>query len=359
MSAQFIRKCSLIVYGQGSIGQSPPSSPGALGPDGTPLIEVSPAPALPGMELGQFRIQFRVAAMDVDAPPTAIIRVLNLASSTVQQIQQEFQNVVLQAGYEGGNFGVIFQGSIIRTRVGRLNNIETFLDIMASNFDAVYNYGVVSRTLAAGADARTIASGIQQAVSTSPAAQASPNALQAGMSYGSIPNSFGTGGTLPRGKVMFGLAREKLRDLAETNSCTWSVGPDGRVNIIPLNNYLQSGLAVAINADTGMIGVPEATQSGIEVRTLLNPLIVLGTAIQLDNDSINTTLNNSAVGFPSYSSFAFFANTNTDGTYRALVVEHEGYTRGSGDDWLTKITALSIDASGSGGAGSVSPYGYT
>ena len=153
MSAQFIRKCSLIVYGQGSIGQSPPSSPGALGPDGTPLIEVSPAPALPGMELGQFRIQFRVAAMDVDAPPTAIIRVLNLASSTVQQIQQEFQNVVLQAGYEGGNFGVIFQGSIIRTRVGRLNNIETFLDIMASNFDAVYNYGVVSRTLAAGADA--------------------------------------------------------------------------------------------------------------------------------------------------------------------------------------------------------------
>lgn len=360
MTDQFIRKCSLIVYGVGQLGAGAPSSspPTSLSsPTSLPTnILPTPAGAQPGLDLSQFRIQFNVEAMDLDTPPTATIRVLNLADATAQQIQKEFQNVTLQAGYENGNFGVIFQGSIIRVRKGRLNNIETFVDIVASNLDAVYNFGVVSKTLAAGSTSQDRLNAIKQGVASSPAAQGTPNALAAGVQYGSIPNSFGTGGTLPRGKVLFGLARDYWNDAADTNACTWSVGPDGRINFIPLTGYL-AGEAVVITAQTGMIGVPEATQNGVEVRCLLNPLIKTGTRIQLDNSSITTTTNVQNAGLIQYGGLPpLFASLSTDGFYRALVAEHEGDTRGQGEDWLTKIVALNVDQS-AGPANSVAAYG--
>jgi hypothetical protein len=352
---QYIRKVGLVVYGVGQSGSGAPSS-------GTG--KSTPADAVPGLDLSAFRIKFHVEAMDIDMPPTAIIRVYNLADSTVQQIKSEFQNVTLQAGYVNGNYGVIFQGSIVRIRKGRVSNIDTFVDIMASNFDAVYNFGVVATTIAKGTNANQRAQAIKTAIANSPAQQGAQaqagNALANGLQYGNIPDSFNTGGTLPRGKVLFGLGRDHLSDLADTTGTTWSVGPDGKVNFIPLDGYLP-GEAVVITAQTGMIGIPEATQQGIEVTTLLNPKIKSGTRIQLDNASINTTqTNNAAAGFPAFGDFQFFASTSDDGFYRAIVVEHEGDSRGTGNDWITKIIALNVDQSGGSGpdgTGSVQPYG--
>ncbi len=360
MSDQFVRKCSLIVYGVGASGT--PSSPGPSSSSSstgvtTVTVNRAPAAAQPGLDLSQFRIQFRVSAMDVDAPPTTVIRVLNLADVTAQRVQKEFQNVTLQAGYENGNFGVVFKGSIVRVRRGRVppGNTDTFVDIMASNFDAVYNFGVVNQTLKAGSTLLQRANAVKDSVNSSPAAQGAGNALASGIQYGSIPTSFNTGGTLPRGKVLFGLARDQLTSLADSGGCTWCVGEDGKIYVLPLTGY-RPGEAVVLTSQTGMLGVPEATQNGIEVRSLLNPLIKLGTRIQLDNKSITTTTNKSATGFPAYGDFQFFASTSADGFYRVLVAEHEGDTRGTGDDWVTKITALSVDQSAAPGS-SVAAYG--
>lgn len=364
MTDQFIRKCSLIVYGVGQTGGGAPSSSGAnaSAAAGSSVASLSPsqpptpAGSQPGLDLSEFRIQFHVTAMDENTPPTATIRVLNLADTTVKQIKQEFQNVTLQAGYENGNFGVIFQGSIICIRSGRLSNIDTFVEIVAASLDAVYNFGVVSKTLKAGASYQDRLNAIQQGVADSPAAQGTPNALAAGVQYGSIPQNFGTGGVLPRGKVLFGLARDHWDDVTDSALCTWQVGPDGKVNFVPLTGYLPSE-AVVITAQTGMIGVPEATQNGIELRCLLNPLIKCGTRIQLDNASIVTTANIQNAGQIEYGGIPpLFASTSDDGFYRVIVAEPEGDTRGEGDDWLTKIIALAVDPSAAPDS-SVLPYG--
>ena len=360
---QYIRKISLIVYGTPPVptgtGIAVPSAPATVPTTPSPLtIAITPkAPAAPtsqpGLDLSNLRIQFHVDAMDVDQPPTATIRVLNLADTTASQIQKEFQNVVLQAGYQNGNFGVIFKGNIIRTRKGRLGSVETFFDIYASNLDALYNFGVVSTTVKAGANRTAVVNAITSSVNASPVAQGSAGAQQQGMQLGYIPSNFGTGGTLPRGKVMFGLWRNYMNDTTASAGCTWQIASDGTIKIIPLTGYLPNQ-AVVINSQTGMIGIPEATPQGIEVRCLLNPSIVPGQKIQLDNASITQTLNNAGnIGFPAYSDYQFFANTSTDGIYRAIVVEHEGDTRGEDEAWLTKIVALSLDQA----SGSVAAYG--
>lgn len=357
---QFIRKCGLIVYGTpptpGGTGLAAPAAPGDLPAYSAPVIPKSQsAQGQPGIDLSNMRIIFQVHAMDTDTPPTAVIRVLNLAETTVQKIKKEFQGVSLQAGYVNGDYGVIFQGSIIRVRSGRISNKDTFVDILASNLDAIYNFGVVNKTLKAGATLQDRLKAIQQSVNASQAASAGPSAFQQGLQYGNIPSSFNTGGTLPRGKVLFGLARDHMTNVADTGGTTWSVGPDGKVNFYPLDNYPQSE-AVVLNSQSGLIKIPEATQQGIEVKCLLNPMIKLGTRLQIDNASINTTINKSPIGFPAYADFQFFANTSNDGFYKSIVVEHFGDTRGEGDeDWRSEIIALAIDPSS--GASPVAAYG--
>jgi hypothetical protein len=365
MADQYLRKTSLIVYGNppspSGTGLAVPDAPAVSSGDtaGNKLASQQPQSGTdqPGIELGALRVNFTVNAMDADVPPTAQIRVFNLAQSTVQKIQKEFQSVTLQAGYETGNFGVIFQGTIIRIRKGRKDHIDSFVDIMASNLDAIYNFGFVNKTLKAGASYKDQVNGIQQAVNNSAVAQGSAGATQQGLQYGNIPDSFGTGGTLPRGKVLFGLAREKLNNVADSTGSVWSIGPDGKVNFHALTGYLP-GEAVVINAQTGMVDVPVATTQGIEVSCLLNPKIKPGTRIKLNNADITTTTNQTqGAGFPAYADFQFFANTSSDGIYVALVVEHEGDNRGHGSDWVTHIVALALDSSGSSGTGNVAAYG--
>jgi len=295
-----------------------------------------------GIDLSQLRIQFRTWAMDAETPPGAIIRVFNLADATAQQVQKEFQKVSLQAGYERGNFGAIFSGTIKQVRRGRLDAKDSFLDIYAADLDQAYNFGIVSKSLKAGA-------------SPADQAKASTDAMQKAEGgsavQGHTPESLGTGGTLPRGKVLFGLARERLTDIAATTGTTWSIS-EGKVNFIPLTGYLE-GEAVVLNAQTGLIGVPEATNAGVEARCLLNPRIKLGTRVQIDNRLVNSVQVNQQ-GFPRFTDLSFPASVAADGFYRVLVAEHVGDTRDN--VWETRLTCLSVDQSAQPGA-SVQAFG--
>jgi hypothetical protein len=230
---------------------------------------------------------------------------------------------------------------------------------MASNLGALKTLGTVGVTIPAGASFGQQVDSVKNAVNNSPIAQGNAGSLQQQLKVGDTSQSFTAGGTLPRGKVVFGLWSEHFNNVADSTGSVWSIGPDGTVNFHPLTGYLP-GDAVVINAQTGMIGVPSATIQGIEVNCLLNPLIKPGTRIQLNNADLTTQTNTtSQVGFPAYADYQsqFVASTSTDGVYMALVVEHEGDNRDPGAAWLTKIIALAVDNSGNSGAGSVPAYG--
>jgi hypothetical protein len=389
-TGQYLRKVSVIISGNpatpggtglgvpnaaASAGIDPDSSAGggaSTQPGGPTRVTVTggttagaPAPAnQPGIALSDFRIQFTVNAMDMDAPPTAIIRIFNLADSTASQISKEFQKVVLQAGYENGNFGVIFQGDIIRVRKGRLSNIDTFVDIMASNLGALKLFGTVGVTIPAGTSPSGQVTAVTNAANNSPIAKGNAGVAQQNLKVADTSDAFATTGVLPRGKVVFGPWSDHFTDVADSTGSVWSIGPDGTVNFHKLTGY-NSGTAVVLNAETGMVGIPASTIQGIEVNCLLNPLIKPGTRIQLNNSDIVTqSVTNSSQGFPAYSDYqsGFTANTSTDGIYMVFVVEHEGDNRDPGAAWLTKIIALAVDSSGSSGnqaagSGSVAAYG--
>jgi hypothetical protein len=282
------------------------------------------------LDLSEFRVKFMCSSQDEESPNNATIRVYNLAQDTLNQIRGEYSTVVLQAGY-GDNFGVIFTGTIRQYRIGREGNTDTYLDILAADGDIAYNFAVVNQTMKSGS---TVGERIAVAV-----AEMSKHGVKAG-SY-VFPS---TGGILPRGKVLFGMARSIIRSQCQTVGASWSIN-GGQVVITALNGY-QPGEAVVLTRDTGLIGRPEQTAGGIMCKCLLNPKISAGSLVKIDNDSINKTLAYKDGGylgaFNKWSNAPLnIASLSTDGLYRVYVADYEGDTRGTA--FYSNLTLLSID----------------
>lgn len=319
---QFIRKISLVVTS-------------AANPNVSGFFEEIAAADGTGLDLSNMHIRFQVFQNDEASPSNAVIRVYNLAPSTIKRVQGEFDRVVLQAGYESSAFGVIFDGSIKQYRVGKENATDTYLDILAADGDVGFNFGMLNATVAAGAKVK---------------AQVDAAIAAMGLKNGYTLSLSGTE-TL-RGKVLFGMARDLLSDIARSQKSTWSI-QNGAVQIIPLDGYLP-GEAVVLNSLTGMIGLPELTDQGVRVKTLLNPILAIGGLIKIDNATLNKTVQanpKDPTVFNQYAGLARRAAESADGLYRVYVIEYMGDNRGQ--EWYSDITALAVN----GISKKVTPYG--
>lgn len=283
------------------------------------------------LDLSQLRFSFEIRRGDLQTPNTADVRVYNVAQATADAIMQikpapEFTRVVIQAGYEG-NFGVIFDGSIKQTRIGRENQTDTYLDIMGADGDEAYNFSMSIFSIPAGSVPNNEISGIIE------------NMAKYGISSGYIPNLGGN--PLPRGKVVYGMSRDELRNIARNTSTSWSI-QDGKVNLIPLTAYKPAEIPV-ITSETGMIGLPTQTQNGIEIRALLNPQLKVGQLVKLDNASIQRLrYGTSVLSEPTNDFLQSSIKTNADGYYYIMRVDHIGDTRG--EPWWSDMTCLAVDA---------------
>lgn len=314
MSAQFGRKFSLLVQRPGTKG----NNPSAYIPEST-------------LDLSELHCVFRTQNQDDEGPSNCTVRLFNMSDDTVQTIKKfGYTRVILQAGYEG-NFGVIFDGTIKQFRTGRMNATDSYLDILAADGDLAYNYGISNATIAAGQPRSAITAALVK------------DFTKYGVDLSSDLSE--TGGTLPRGKVLWGMTRSLMRDHVATAGCTWSI-QNGKINIIPLDSYLP-GQAVVLSVQTGLVGIPEQTQDGVKVRALLNPRIVIGGLIQIDNKLVNQITqqdpNSAPVPFNQWAGLQYPAKVTTDGFYRVYVAEYSGDTRGN--EWYVEITALAIDNS--------------
>ncbi len=311
MSDQYIRKGSLIV---------------STGSD--------------GLDLSELRFSFKTEQSDTQTPNNAYIRIYNLSKDTSKRIQSEYSRVTLQAGYENGRFGIIFDGTIKQIRRGRESAVDTYLDLLAADGDLAYIGATMNKTLAAGSTAKQRLDATMEA--------AAPHGVTLGTANGL------TGGVLPRGKVLYGMWRDEMRQIAQQNQQSWSIN-NGKVEMHELTGYLP-GTAVKLTAETGMIGMPEQTENGIRVRSLLNPSLVPGGLVQIDNNSIQQTTNLTAEPTPynQYVGLQLLATVTDDGFYQIYVAEHVGDIRGQ--EWYTDMVCLAVDVT-QPAADSVKAYG--
>ncbi|GAA0807687.1 phage protein [Cupriavidus gilardii] len=277
------------------------------------------------VDLSELRFRFDVRRGDLQTPNSARIRVYNVSKQTAQRIEREFTRLVLQAGYPG-NYGIIFDGTVKQVRRGRESQTDTYLDITAADGDSAYNFAVVNTTLAAGSTAADHVAAACTAMNPY------------GVSQGYLPEL--PRNPLPRGKVMFGMAREFMRWTARTCQTVWSI-QDGKVVMVPETSYMPGEIPV-ITSETGMVGLPEQTQNGITIKMLLNPSVKIGRLIQIDNASVQRYEYSLNVGQQAQNErIEEQAKLQDDGYYYVMIAEHHGDTRGN--EYYTDVICLAAD----------------
>ncbi len=277
------------------------------------------------LDLSELRFIFRIKRGDTQTPNTLRVRVYNVSEQTALRTMKEFTRVVLQAGYEG-NYGIIFDGTIIQIRIGRENQTDTYVDITAADGDSAYNFGFVNQTLAAGATMRDVVDASMKAME------------KKGVTRGYM--AFLTEQRLARGKVMFGLARKFMEGVARTTQSVWSI-QDGKAVLWPETSYNPGDIPV-ISPQTGLVGLPEQTSNGITARMLLNPSVKIGTLIQLKNEAIQLYEYSPDIKQQSENgNIEMQSALNDEGLYYVMLAEHWGDTRGN--DWHTEVVCLAAD----------------
>jgi hypothetical protein len=223
---------------------------------------------------------------------------------------------------------VIFTGNIKQYVKGKENNTDTFLEIRAGDGDLGYVNGRVNTTFAPGTtfeqEMNFIANSMGLTVD-----QASKNYMIKRME-GLAPS--------PRGKVITGLARDAADNLATNINASWFI-ENNQIRLVALDSYMPSEI-IKINSLTGMIGIPEATSDGINVRCLLNPQIRIGRIIQINEKDVTQT-QTQKYGFPAYTDLSRPLSTSTDGHYKVLVAEYSGDTRGP--EWYVDLVCRAMD----------------
>ena len=228
---------------------------------------------------------------------------------------------------DGRNYGLIFSGEIRYSVTGKDSPIDSYVLIQAADTDLAFATSITSQTLAAG---YTVAD-VNRALMKDFEAK--------GATEGLTPEMPAT--VFPRGRVLFGMTRHLMDNVAGQCGATWQF-VDGQRQMVANNEYVHD--AIVLNSATGLIGMPQQTiDNGVNVRALINPNIRVNGLIQLDQASVfRTALSNNDIAMAGgqitdqntdgnitlSGTTAQPASIATDGVYIVRGIMYTGDTRG-------------------------------
>jgi len=222
------------------------------------------------LDVSDLRCTFNIIKTIQMEPNSSEISIYNLNAKTENQIMMYGKRVTVEAGYEGTQFGLIFDGDILQTIRERENGTTLKLSIIALDSDRAINFDIANFSIVKGQTARNIIDNIVNKA-TNP------------ISTGSISEKL-SGQKLTRGKVVFGKASDFIRQIAKSNELQYYMD-DGNLNLISLEE-LPEGQIIELTPKSGLIGTPEQTDYGISGQCLLNPQIKLNSLIHIDNSTV-------------------------------------------------------------------------
>jgi hypothetical protein len=291
------------------------------------------------VDLSNLHLEFTVTYTAGLSRPHLTCRVFNVGKKLVNMLIQQYQVVVLSAGYRmpQGQYGEIFNGRVGYYRRGRMNAIDTFLEITGDAWSMEMQTATINTTLPAGHTPRDVLTQVQQS---------------AGAVIGYVTQSLPTNGA-PRGRTLYGQPADHLRDMNQSTDTHSFLGEDGKINTLGHKETL-AGDAIKLNSQTGMVGVPtQELGGGIKVTTLLNPLLKVGRAVHINQDDITRhdlapTSGAQQGSDPGVEPLGVLpqqqfkidtaATVTTDGNYKVMEVRHQGDSRGN--PWYTHLVCI-------------------
>ncbi|WP_460289930.1 phage protein [Clostridium sp. CTA-6] len=222
------------------------------------------------LDVSKLHCTFNISKTIMMEPNTSEIVIYNLNAQTENAIMINGVRVTIEAGYEGTQFGLIFDGDILQTIREKEDATTYKLTIIALDSDRAINFDVANFSIMRGQTARSM---VDHIVSKA----------QSPVSLGSISDNL-KGQKLTRGKVFFGKSSDYLRQIAKSNNLQYYMD-NGQLNLINLKDLPKNEI-FELNPKSGLISTPEQTDFGISGQCLLNPQIKLNSLIHVDNSLV-------------------------------------------------------------------------
>lgn len=262
-------------------------------------------------DVSEVRCTFDIEKTQFKQGDKASIVLYNLSPDTENKIIRSGSRVIVEAGYNGNFYGIIFVGTIIQPIRSKSDGVDYMLTLICRSTDRFLTYGLINTTVAAEQSSRDVIDAIASRANYP-------------VETGSIAD---TRFSYPRGKVMFGKPSDYLDSLAKTVNATYYT-EDGKVNIVQAKS-LPSDEIFDLGPKTGLINSPSQNETGITFECLLNPLITINSLVRIDNKKI--------AGFK-WEQGKAIRSLDAEGIYRIITVKYSGDTRG--DNWKCECSAI-------------------
>lgn len=252
-----------------------------------------------GTDITELHCVFSVAKTMSSDPNKSTLKVYNLSDKT-QNKMTSGKEVIIEAGYESGQYGLIYAGDIVVVAHSGLNGIDKLTEITAQDGDLFLNGGFINVSYSKGQKSIDC---FKQSVG---AAGGAVDAVTAG----------GKKSVLPRGKAMFGSTADCMRQFAKNEDALFFVD-DGKVCLVKAADPPR-GQVVSLSPSSGLIGTPELTEDGIKGKCLLMPNFKLNGLVHIDN--------------------SFIQGAAGTGIYKVIEFTHTGDNRGN--EWYTSFGGI-------------------
>lgn len=260
----------------------------------------------------QFKMTFNVIREFGGNVSYADIALYNLSESTANKAIKQGLEIVLRAGYQD-TIDNIFEGKII--------NI----------FRERQQADTITRMICRGGKQstdKTVSKPFGKEATLAPIIRECVTAM--GYAISINDDDFADLQPFPRGYMLHGDPVVMLRKLADMHRFKWVIEND-TVVIIGFEKYRQ-GDPIKISEFTGMVGIPQITVEGCDVKTKLNPAIRIGARIDIQSEFKSFNFGDMY--------FREIPPSAGTGVYKVMKIVHQGDSHG--DDWTTAITSFRV-----------------
>ena len=257
----------------------------------------------------QFKATFEVLYDFGGFTSYADIAVYNLSTDTANDALKRGVPITLRAGYQD-SIDVIFTGviqNVLRERQGA----NTITRLICRGGKLVENQAQINETL--GVNAR-----VTDIIRACVRAMGYPIVIE--------DAQFDDVDPYASGYMMSGDPRTYMDSLAKVHKFSYVI-ENGRV-IVVRNDAYRQGSVHSISQFTGMEGIPEITEVGVDVVMRLRPKIRIGGRISVESELASFNFSNLY--------FVDIPQSAGQGVYRIFRITHSGDTHG--DAWSTKVT---------------------
>lgn len=266
------------------------------------------------VETTELRVAFEIEKTRFSTAHTAKITVYNLSQKNRNRIKEEFDKIVLYAGY--ANPGLIFSGDIMNVTHMK-TGVDWVTEIYAGDGIKALSTSKINKSFIQGTSPETLFNELIGSME--------------GIAKGSlegIKECIKKRRSILKSIILSGSVKKFLDELAENCLFDYQIN-DGVLDTRLKTFSLPSTPDYVISQANGMLGSPELTEVGLNVTTLLRPGMKVGKFFRVESISAKINVGNQ---------FYRKVKKTTEGTYRIEKITHRGDTHS--DEWSTSIEGV-------------------